>query len=171
MVDNRNRFEALRAAASADPAELDRLWADLRPVTVAEILGPWRGGDFATGHVASALLEKLGWHGKRFDGPRDAKPLVCRDADGELRSNLDAGGGGEASLWPVEFRGETTATMVYDKLPVFDHFKAVDDDTRPAAWRGATGSAPTTLMGIMNGKLASAFGVDDLYYFWLEREE
>lgn len=27
-----------------------------------------------------------------------------------------------------------------------------------------------TLMGIMNGKLESAFGIADLYYFWLERE-
>jgi len=44
--------------------------------------------------------------------------------------------------------------VVYDAMPVFDHFKRVDTDT---------------LMGIMNGKLESAFGVKDLYYFWLER--
>ncbi len=122
---------------------------------VEEVLGSWRGGDFATGHLASAVLEQVRWHGKRFDAPLDAKPLMCRGEDGELYSNLKAGGGGEASLWPVGFRGETTATMVYDKMPVVDHFKAVDDDT---------------LMGIMNGKLESAFGVSELYYFWLERE-
>ena len=80
----------------------------------------------------------------------------ARGEDGELYSNTDAAGGGEATLWPVGFRGETTATMVYDRLPVFDHFKAVDD---------------TTLMGIMNGKLADAFGIEDLYYFWLERDQ
>jgi hypothetical protein len=45
---------------------------------------------------------------------------------------------------------------VYDRMPVFDHFKKVDD---------------TTLMGIMNGKLEAAFGVSDLYYFWLERDD
>ena len=101
------------------------------------------------------MLEQVRWHGKRFDGPLDAKPLICRDEAGELYSNLAAGGGAEASLWPVEFRGETTATMVYDAMPVFDHFKRVDADT---------------LMGIMNGKLESAFGVRDLYYFWLERD-
>jgi hypothetical protein len=77
------------------------------------------------------------------------------DDAGELYSNRKAGGGGEASLWPVGFRGETTASMVYDAMPVVDHFKAVDDDT---------------LMGIMNGKLEAAFGVADLYYFWLERQ-
>ena len=156
MTDIRHRFDALRQADPADPADLDALWADLAAVDVEEILGPWRGGDFATGHVASTVLEKVRWHGKRFDSPLAAVPLVCRDDDGELYSNKEAGGGGEASLWPVAFRGEVTATMVYDRLPVLDHFKKVDDDT---------------LMGIMNGKLEAAFGVKDLYYFWLERDK
>lgn len=155
MTDIRQRFDALRQADAADPADLDALWADLAPVRVEEILGAWRGGDFATGHVASAVLEKVRWHGKRFDSPLAAVPLVCRDDSGELYSNKDAGGGGEASLWEVGFRGEVTATMVYDRMPVFDHFKKVDD---------------ATLMGIMNGKLEAAFGVEDLYYFWLERD-
>lgn len=155
MTDIRQRFDALRQADRADPAALDALWADLATVGVEEILGPWRGGDFATGHVASAVLEKVRWHGKRFDSPLAAVPLVCRDDDGRLYSNKEAGGGGEASLWEVGFRGEVTATMVYDRLPVLDHFKKVDD---------------TTLMGIMNGKLEAAFGVKDLFYFWLERD-
>ncbi|HWJ68305.1 MAG TPA: DUF4334 domain-containing protein [Nocardioides sp.] len=155
MTDTRKRFDDLRAADHAEPADLDALWADLAPVEVSEMIGSWRGGDFATGHVASAVLEKVRWHGKRFDGPLAAVPLLCRDDQGDLYSNLAAGGGGEASLWAVGFRGEVTATMVYDKLPVLDHFKKVDDDT---------------VMGIMNGKLDSAFGVTDLYHFWLERE-
>lgn len=155
MSDLRSRFEELRDAPNVRPADLDDLWADLDTVSVEEILGPWRGGDFATGHVLSRVLERARWHGKHFVDAMDAKPLVCRDEDGELYSDLEAGGGGEASLWMVGFRGETTATMVYDKQPVFDHFKKVDD---------------STLMGIMNGKLSSAFGIADLYYFWLERE-
>ena len=156
MADLRHRFDELRSADPAHPAELDALWAELAPVTVDQVLGAWRGGDFATGHVASSVLAKVRWHGKRFDAPLDAKPLICRDDSGNLYSNLAAGGGAEASLWPVEFRGETTATMVYDAMPVLDHFKAVD---------------PRTLMGIMNGKLEAAFGVRDLYYFWLERDD
>lgn len=155
MTEPSRRFAELRASASPSKEALDALWADLMPTTVEEILGAWKGGDFATGHPASALLTHVRWHGKRFRSALDAQPLMCVGEDGELYSNLKAGGGGEASLWPVEFRGETTATMVYDNMPVFDHFKKVDDDT---------------LMGIMNGKLESAFGISDLYYFWLERE-
>ena len=155
MSDLRVRFEALRSAEAVDPIDLDAFWTDLSTVSVEEILGAWRGGDFATGHLAGKALRRLRWHGKTFESALDAVPMVCRDEAGELYANAEAAGGGAASLWDIGFRGEVTATMVYDKLPVLDHFKAVDEDT---------------LVGVMNGKLEQAFGVADLYYFWLERD-
>jgi hypothetical protein len=155
-VTVRERFEALRDAPSAAPAELDALWADLSVLAADDMLGAWRGGDFATGHPAGRLLGKIGWHGKRFDSLLEGHPLICRDEDGRLYSNTQYAAGGHSSLWEVGFRGETTATMVYDAMPVLDHFKRVDE---------------RTVMGIMNGKLADAFGTADLYYFWLERED
>ena len=89
-------------------------------------------------------------------GGEVALPLICRDDAGELYSNTEAAGRGEASLWDVEFRGEVTATMVYDGQPVFDHFKKVDDNTA---------------MGIMNGKgsLDDSSGSPRHLYFYLER--
>lgn len=146
------RFQQLRVAeGEVSDAELDEVWAALTVVRAEEILGAWRGEEFLTGHRANRTLERIGWHGKTFESVLDAHPLVCRGEDGELYSNLDAGKGA-ASLWMVEFRGESTATMVYDGQPIFDHFKRVDE---------------RTLMGIMNGK-----GVLDEgrhYYFLLER--
>lgn len=140
------------------PEDLDDLWAELTPVTVAEMIGSWRGGDFSTGHPASHLLAKIQWHGKRFDSALDGHPLICRGDDGVLVSNTAAAGNGHSSLWEVGFRGEVTATMVYDNMPVLDHFKKV-------------GSGPAqVVMGIMNGKLEPYFGTADPYYFWLERE-
>jgi hypothetical protein len=155
-VSLRDRFDTLAVAASATPAELDALWADLATLRPEEMLGAWRGGDFATGHPAGGLLTKIAWHGKRFDSLLDGHPLICRGEDGQLYSNTAFAGGGHSSLWEVGFRGETTATMVYDAMAVFDHFKRVDG---------------TTVMGIMNGKLEASFGVADHYYFWLERED
>lgn len=155
MTHITDRFEALRSASAATVAALDALWADLAPVGVEEVLGRWAGGDFATGHVISKVLAKARWHGKWFDSPLEVTPIVCRDPAGDLAANAEAAGGGAASLWPVEFRGEVTATMVYDNLPVLDHFKKVDDDT---------------LVGIMNGKLEQLYGITEPYYFWLERE-
>ncbi len=79
------------------------------------------------------------------------QPLVCLDDDGNKFSNVPLGKG-EASLWLEEFRGEITATMVYDGQPVHDHFKKVDD---------------TAVLGIMNGKGVVHDG--RYFYFYLER--
>jgi len=134
-------------------AELDDLWGSLEPATVDFMIGEWKGGEFATGHRANGSLAKINWFGKTFNSATDAQPLVCLDADGNKYSNVERMNG-EASLWLEEFRGEVTATMVYDGAPVHDHFKKIDDDA---------------VMGIMNGK-----GVRDngkYYYFYLEREQ
>jgi hypothetical protein len=148
----RARFQELREKdGPVDPLQLDEIWAALATVRPEDILGEWKGGEFRTGHPLNGELAKVNWYGKTFVTVHDAKPLICRDAAGELYSHRELGKG-EASLWTVEFRGEATATMVYDGQPVLDHFKQVDD---------------TTLMGIMNAKGTPAEG--PFYYFFLER--
>jgi len=72
----------------------------------------------------------------------EAQPLVCLDDAGKKFSNTEAMNG-EASLWLEEFRGEVTATMVYDGAPIHDHFKVIDQ---------------RSVMGIMNGKHALRTG-------------
>ncbi|GAA3754898.1 DUF4334 domain-containing protein [Salinactinospora qingdaonensis] len=123
-------------AARVDYADLERLWANLEPAGLEEVLGVWQGRVIRTGHPVERLLDGSGWYGKTFNSPMDAKPLICRDGAGELYSNVELGGG-EATLWMVEFRGECTASMVYDGRPIVDHFKKVDRDT---------------LLGVMNGR-------------------
>ncbi|MFD7863562.1 DUF4334 domain-containing protein [Streptomyces sp. NPDC059783] len=148
----RARFQEFRASEGPVPTdELDAIWAVLDTVRPEDVLGTWSGGEFPTGHPLDGMLEEAGWYGKTFVSAHDAKPLMCRNAEGELYSNIELGQG-EASLWTVEFRGESTATMVYDGRPVFDHFKRVDG---------------TTLMGIMNAKGVPPEG--PYYYFFLDR--
>jgi hypothetical protein len=153
--DTMARWQALRAAPGPiDPDDLDALWADLEVVVASALIGSWRGFAFPTGHPVERLLARSRWHGKRFVTTHDAAPLICRADDGSLYSDTTAGKGG-ASLWNVEFRGEVTATMVYDGMPVLDHFKRVDDNT---------------LMGIMNGKPDVVLADGRHFYFGLERE-
>lgn len=148
------RFQELREQADEVSAEeLDEIWAALPTVRTEEILGHWKGDVFHTDHPLVDQLRLIKWHGKTFVSPKDAKPLVCMDAKGALYSNA-ALGKGEASLWMVEFRGETTATMVYDGQPIFDHFKKVDE---------------STLFGIMNGKHIHDEG--PFVYFLLDRDD
>ena len=124
------------SAAPVDPEELDAIWRVLPVARIEDLYGTWEGTGFETGHRAVQLLKASGWYGKTFNSRTDVKPLVCRDANGELYSDATMMNG-EASLWMVEFQGEVTATMVYDGLPVLDHFKKVDDDV---------------VLGVMNGK-------------------
>lgn len=149
----RMRFGELRASRGAvADADLDAVWADLDTIRPADMLGSWRGGEFVTGHAMNGLLTKIGWYGKNFISLSEVQPLVCRNETGELYSNTSVGKG-EASLWAIEFRGEVTASMVYDGQPVIDHFKRVDD---------------TTVMGIMNGTGGLIGGRH--FYFYLERD-
>jgi hypothetical protein len=136
-------------------AALDAFWATLEPASIDFMIGEWKGGEFATGHRANGFMKRLNWFGKTFVSATDAKPLVCLDAEGNKYSNVEAMKG-EASLWLEEFRGEVTATMVYDGQPVHDHFKKVDDNA---------------VVGIMNGKgaLDVSSGSPRHLYFYLER--
>ncbi|QUQ65538.1 DUF4334 domain-containing protein [Kutzneria sp. CA-103260] len=149
----RNRIAALRCRTDTiDPGELDAIWADLETAHIDDIIGEWRGVALDTGHRAVAAMRAIRWYGTRFNSRMDAHPIVRYDPDGNLYSDTDYADGA-ASLWMVEFRGEVTATMVYDGVPVFDHLKRVDDNT---------------LLGIMNGK-QFAPDSDDHFYFLLDR--
>ncbi|MFW0786722.1 DUF4334 domain-containing protein [Gordonia sp. CPCC 206044] len=151
-AEAQDRFRELRSATGLiDDAELDNVWAALETVRPEEMLGSWKGAQFVTGHPVNAMLEKARWFGKTFVSRTDVKPMICRDDEGNLYSDTKLGKG-EASLWSVDFRGEVTASMVYDGQPIIDHFKKVDENT---------------VMGIMNGKGAV---VDGRYlYFLLDR--
>jgi hypothetical protein len=149
----RTRLAEIRADGGKTTIdELDGLWAALPPARPDDILGSWQGSEFRTGHRFEGYLPKIRWHGKRFTSATDVAPLVCRDENGELFDDAERAKGG-ASLWTVEFRGEPTATMVYDGQPVLDHFKWIDDDT---------------LLGVMNGK--GVLDQERHYYFVLVRE-
>ncbi|WP_434090393.1 DUF4334 domain-containing protein [Nocardia beijingensis] len=146
--------ELLAREDGVTAAELDALWAGLPVARAEDILGEWKGAAFPTRHPLCKALSASRWHGKTFHSVLDAKPLICRAEDGSLFSNIELGGGGEATLWNIEFRGEVTATMVYDKRPVFDHFKWLDENA---------------LMGIMNGRPELVLADGEYFYFLLER--
>ncbi|HJT93601.1 MAG TPA: DUF4334 domain-containing protein [Mycobacterium sp.] len=143
--------EFMERTGQIPDAELDDFWATLAPASIDFMLGEWKGGAFDTGHAVSRALEKANWFGKTMKSPTDVLPIVCLDADGNKFDNVKLSKGG-ASLWLEEFRGEVTATMVYDGQPIHDHFKVIDDNA---------------VMGIMNGKA----GVQDgrYGYFYLQR--
>jgi hypothetical protein len=93
-MDGRNqprsdaRLRELQRGTTVDTALA--FYDSLEPAEVSEVLGSWRGEGLPTGHPLDGALEALGWHGKRFDTPDAAHPLV-----------FDAGGGRRVCVNPA----------------------------------------------------------------------
>jgi hypothetical protein len=56
----------------------------LAPVDMATMIGSWRGQGLDTGHPMDGLLERFGWHGKRFTGSEGAYPLIFEQTKGSV---------------------------------------------------------------------------------------
>lgn len=98
----------------------------LPPVPEAAMIGEWDGAIVPTGHPGESQLSGLAWAGKTFRSRDDVDPIVVRDESGGRQASDVLGA---ASLRMVEYRGVVTATMVYDRHAIFDHFRLVTDDT------------------------------------------
>ena len=155
------------------------LFDRLETVAPEEMLGPWRGESFPTGHPLDGLLEAWHWHGKRFDSLEEVHPLVFQAAGGRLLSlnparvpmavlrapwvgrlaplgglspwlaPLLATSASAARLRTTLHRGQLTATMIYDALPILDVFRQLDAHT---------------LLGLMDAK-----GMEQPFFFQLRR--
>jgi hypothetical protein len=122
------------------------LFDGLEAIDTGFMLGDWDGGPLRSGHPGEAQLVAMGWLGKSFHGDDDVDPIITRGDAGERVANPVMG---KATLRLVRHRGVSTATMVYDKHPIFDHFRKIDEDL---------------VMGVMDRK-----GDATPLCFWLRR--
>ncbi|WP_191085812.1 DUF4334 domain-containing protein [Roseococcus microcysteis] len=164
----------------ATPAALPALFDALAPVAVEEMQGRWKGFEITTGHPMDGLLEASGWYGKLFASAEEVHPLLMHNQDRTEVFAMDPGRlplslagwvpraarlsrvvaasrlllrtrEPRARLRMVEYRGRPTATMIYDQIPVMDHFARVDANT---------------MLGLMDMR-----GMPHPYAFVLERDE
>jgi hypothetical protein len=153
--------DALRTGRST-PDDALALFDGLAPVSLAEMVGTWRGAEFPSGHPLDGLLAASGWYGKRIVDAETVDPLLFYTADRARAFALDPGKlpmglphllrlplprtpqlhrlvlaarplmqthRPKARLRMTEYRGRTSATMIYDDLPIHDVFRQVDADT------------------------------------------
>jgi len=130
----------------------------LPPASLAEVIGRWRGSGLSTGHPFDGMLEAFGWYGKAFLSTEVAHPLLFGEEHAlvsvdprflpvalatkwHLQTNrlvAMAFRAGEellattkptARLRMTEYRGQVSATMLYDRLPINDVFRRIDAET------------------------------------------
>lgn len=129
--------------------EAAALFDSLEPLPMQFILGEWKGEELPTGHPNDGRLVPSGWYGKTFRSVNDVDPLryrakaggtfagdpvkctspSLRDACITDHQEVVETPQPAARLRMIEFRGKTSAAMVYNNLPIIDHFRKVDDDT------------------------------------------
>ncbi|GLY17064.1 hypothetical protein Kisp01_40790 [Kineosporia sp. NBRC 101677] len=157
MTDASQRLAELLTGSTTDQAL--ELFDSLPAVGLDQLIGQWRGTGLRTGHVFDGQLEAAGWRGKNFHSTEDVDPLVFEQGGRPFRVNpslLPLGAGvrypqllgrpavmrtsgrllpllktskPQARLRMVEYRGVVTGSMVYDALPIIDHFRPVDAGT------------------------------------------
>ena len=170
----RERLDAGRATTE----EAMELFDSLEPVDGDFMMGTWKGEGFLTNHPMDGLLEAYHWYGKRFEGPEDVHPLVFSTLRGGVASVNPAFMGptlrvpmpraavagfifqaflpflttsrSRARLRMTTYRGKSSATMIYDQLPINDVFRKIDQDA---------------VFGVMDFK-----GMESPFFFILRRE-
>ncbi|MFC4728319.1 DUF4334 domain-containing protein [Coralloluteibacterium thermophilus] len=139
------------------PADALAHYDRLPGLRTAALRGRWRGAELRTGHRLDGLLPALGWWGKAFRGDDDVDPLLFATGRGTvalqparmplslalaapplarsapvrgafalarplLRTRRPA-----ARLREIVHRGVASAAMLYDRLPIVDHFRRIDE--------------------------------------------
>jgi hypothetical protein len=109
------------AIKEAYPASmLMPLFEQLEPASIDFMIGTWKGGKFDGGKDPDPIK----WYGKRFVSASLAEPLLCHGPDGSIYAydNL-----GQAQMREVLFGGKVQAALIYDKQPIMDYFRKVND--------------------------------------------
>lgn len=152
---SRHRLARMRADGVTAAVAL-ALFDSLPPVLPYEMIGQWRGDGIPTGHPLDGLLEAYGWYGKAFYDEDRVDPLLFDTARGPvpldprwlplgalrfwaIRSGiarlafrvarpLFSTRRPAARLRVIDWNGQATAAMIYDRLPIVDMFKRVSPD-------------------------------------------
>lgn len=131
----------------------------LEVVDVPFMIGRWRGMEITTGHPQDGVLAATRWYGKEFLDAETVHPLLHKTSSGKLFrvkprptlvylslrmpilkskpfrplslmiTRLLTTNVSQARARMIEYRGKLSATMVYDFLPINDHFRMIDEST------------------------------------------
>lgn len=160
-MESQAEIAAILEEGKADLHTACNLFDSLETVDLEFLLGTWKGRGLHTGHPLDGILKKLKWYGKEFRDADNVDPLLFEIKKGKIvaidpvpfmsKQKLSEAAGGEARMRMVEFRGKVSAAIIYDHLPIHDHFRKVADGM---------------LLGMMDLK-----GDEKPFFFLLEKVE
>ncbi|MGI2328047.1 DUF4334 domain-containing protein [Planococcus sp. YIM B11945] len=138
-MNQMNSTAVLRAVLEKGGSDLHtacQLFDQCETVDLETLLGTWKGREFHTGHPLDGVLKSLNWYGKAFHDAENVDPLLFEKGDDIIavdpvplmdKRKLAKAMGGKARMRMMRFRGKVSAAMIYDNLPIHDHFRKVHD--------------------------------------------
>jgi len=129
MTAAQTQFEVFKnSKQKVDFKILEAFFDTLPEITNIEILGEWKGGYITSGSVIDLSLKNYGfygWIGKHYAGENKVKALMHQFFG--LKFNFPVIG--NARIREIRFRGKVSTGMIYNHLPIIDHFRRVDENT------------------------------------------
>jgi Domain of unknown function (DUF4334)/GXWXG protein len=158
MIDTLEKFQTIVQQGTTSTDAALQLFDELDTVDLEFMMGRWKGSGFHTNHPLDGLLEAFNWYGKEFIDPDCVHPLLFADSDRIYNVNPDPTltnvgfslpipkhetlkplysamtkmlktEKSQARLRMMEYRQKISATMIYDRLPIHDIFRKVDENT------------------------------------------
>lgn len=125
----KSNFENYKASKTAVPfQDLEKLFHVLDPVSPTEIIGKWKGGYIKSGNLIDWTLKNYGiikWVGKNFVTENKVKALMFSFLGLPFNFPII----GNARIREVKFQNKISTAMIYNHLPVIDHFRKIDNST------------------------------------------
>jgi hypothetical protein len=126
---NVKQFEKFKLSKTkVDFTELAEFYDQLAEISNDEIIGKWKGGYIKSGSLIDLSLTDLGfygWIGKYFYSDDKVCALMHKFFGLEFNMPII----GNARIREVRFRGKVSTAMIYNHLPIIDHFRRVDENT------------------------------------------
>ena len=128
--------KVLTGSSTKIRSDLDEIYRHLDSITIPEMIGEWRGQCIKTGSKFDLILHKfryISWHGKVFYDENRVNALIMNLVGNRFPIPYF----GSAIIRELKFREKVSVSMIYNYLPIIDHFRKIN---------------PSTLMGIMTLK-------------------
>lgn len=120
--------EFKNSKTKVDFDELEEFFDSLSVITNDEILGKWKGGYIKSGGIVDLTLKDFGfygWIGKSFYSDDKVSALMHKFLGFKFNIPLI----GKAHIREISFRGKVSTAMIYNRLPITDHFRRIDENT------------------------------------------
>lgn len=158
-MQTKDALTSMLHSGQATPEVALQCFDALEPVSLDFMIGRWRGAEIATSHPMDGLLAATNWYGKEFVDPETVHPLLFLNGQGRLfkvapnliamrlglklpfakhkavrpllrlLTSLSQTDTSQARLRMMDYRHQVSATMIYDRLPINDSFRKIDDHT------------------------------------------